>query len=81
MNTASVIKRHIQEIFKTEGLVRVVCDKHTYYMDKDRITAYEFDDYGVSLVGQIDCTYQACCTFGMVYIPFESITTLTGGTI
>lgn len=77
----SALKHHIEEIFKAEGHVRIVCNRHTYYMDKDKLTSCQFDGYGIALMGRIYCTYQGSCSFGRVYIPFESITTLTGDAI
>lgn len=72
------IKHRLEEIFEAEGVVRIVCDKHVYYMDKAEITAYEFDYYGISLMGNIRCVYQCSCIFNRVYIPIETITALTG---
>lgn len=71
------LKRHIEEILKEEGLVRIVCDKRIYRITKDK-TSYKFDGYGVFLTGSVLCTYQCSCVFGRVYIPYETITALTG---
>lgn len=70
------IKHHLEEILEAEGAVRIVCDKYVYYMDKT--TSYEFDHYGISLMGKIRCVYQCSCIFERVYIPVETITALTG---
>ena len=74
----SAVKRHIGKIFEAEGTLRIVCDRHTYRITKDGITSYTFDEYGVFLEGNICCTYQASCVFKMVYIPFGTITAITG---
>lgn len=74
----TALKRHIKEIYEEEGFVRIMCDKHVYYMVNDEITSYKFDCYGVCLVGRIPAVYQCKCFFGKVYIPFETITGLTG---
>lgn len=74
----SAIKRHIRNIFAAEGTLRIVCDKYVYRITKDDITSYTFDEYGVFLEGNIACTYQASCGFKRVYIPFGTITAITG---
>lgn len=74
----SALKRRFKEIFEDEGYVRIVCDKHTYCISKDQSTSYTFDDYGIYAIGKICASYQTSCLFGKVYIPYESITALTG---
>lgn len=83
MNTLAILalKRRFKEIFEDEDCVRIVCDKHTYYISKDQDTSYTFDDCGIYAVGKIYASYQASCLFGKVYIPYEAITTLTGADI
>lgn len=72
------IKRRIEQIYKAEGTVRIVCDKHTYNIVKDKISVYTFDDFGIYLEGNVPSSYQCCCVFNRAYIPFESITGITG---
>lgn len=76
--TIFAVKKNFEEIYRAEGYVCIVCDKHNFHIDKDKIKSYKFDQYGISLSGVIPYSYQSYCTFNRVYIPIEAITALTG---